>query len=84
MDREMGNETEFETRNGREMGNKTEFETRNGRKWETRQDKMHHFSTKNKKKTGKQIGKTGENTLKKNMKKPGKKQKITRNTERRF
>ena len=36
MDREMGNKTEFETRNGQEMGNEAEFETRNGRKWETR------------------------------------------------
>ena len=43
MDREMGNETEFETTNGREMGNKTEFETRNGRKWETNRDKKNNL-----------------------------------------
>ena len=49
MDQEMGNETEFETRNGREKGNEKEFETRNGRKWETRQDKIQNFSTKNEK-----------------------------------
>ena len=45
----------------REMGNKTEFETRNGRKWEMRRDKIHHLLTKNKKnreKTGKTGGKT--------------------------
>ena len=52
--REMGNETEFETRNGREMGNETEFETRNGRIWETRRYKIHHFSIKkNEKNRGK-------------------------------
>ena len=50
MDREMGNETEFDTRNGQEMGNKTEFETRDGCKWETRGDKIHNFLTKNEKK----------------------------------
>ena len=80
----MGNEAEFNTRNGREMGNETEFETRNGRKWETRRYKLHHFSTKNEKTEGKNW-KTGEITHKKNRKKQGeKKQKITRNTETRF
>ena len=70
----MGNETEFETRNGREMGNETEFETRNGRKWETRQDKIHHFLTKNEKNREK-TGKTGEKTLK-NRKKQEKNRKL--------
>ena len=72
----MGNETEFETRNGREMGNETEFETRNGRKWETRRDKIHHFLTKNEKNREK-TGKTGEKTLK--NRKKGKKQEKTEN-----
>ena len=49
MDQEMGNKTEFETRNGREMGNKKEFETRNGLKWETRNKNFQ-----------KKTGKTGE------------------------
>ena len=51
MDREMGNETEFETRNWREMGNKMEFESRNGK-----QDKTRNiiFFTKNKKNWEKQ------------------------------
>ena len=40
-----------------------EFETRNGRKWETRLDKIHYFSTKNKKNREK-TGKTGEKTQK--------------------
>ena len=31
-DREMGNETEFKTRNAQEMGKKKEFKTRNGGK----------------------------------------------------
>ena len=57
--REMGNKTEFETRNGREMGNETEFEMRNGREWETRRYKIHHFSTKKQEKQGKKW-KTGE------------------------
>ena len=78
MDREIGNETEFDTRNGREMGNDTEFETRNGRKWETRRYKIHHFSTINEKNRVK-TGKTGEKSLKNR-----KKQKITRNTETSF
>ena len=69
----MGKETGFEKRNGREIGNKTEFNTRNRRKWETRQDKMHNFSTKNEKNRGKNW-----------RKKTGEKQKITRNTETRF
>ena len=55
----MGNETEFETINGREMENETEFETRNGRKWETRRYNIHHFSTKNEK-NRENAGKTGE------------------------
>ena len=55
----MGNETEFETINGREMENETEFEKRNWRKWETRQYNIHHFSTKNKK-TGKTLEKQGK------------------------
>ena len=78
----MGNETEFETRNGREMGNDTDFETRNGRKWETRQYKIHHFSTKNKKnwekmeKQGEKHKKTGGKNRKKQKKKNRKLQKI--------
>ena len=82
----MGNETEFETRNGREMGNETEFETRNGRemgnktefetKWETRRYKILHFSTKNKINRGK-YGKTGG----KNTKKIGKNRKKNRNLQ---
>ena len=47
----------------REMGNETEFETRNGRKWETKRYKKHHFSTKNKKNREK-TGKTGVKTPK--------------------
>ena len=74
MDREMGNETEFDTRNGREMGNDTEFETRNGRKWETRRYKIHHFSTINEKNRVK-TGKTGEKSLK-NRKKQEKNRKL--------
>ena len=74
---------EFETRNWQEMGNETEFDTRNGRKWETRQDRIHNFSKKNEKKRGKTGKKRGKNT-KKNMKKKQEKQKITRNTETRF
>ena len=65
------------------MGNETEFEMRNGRKWETRRDKIHHFSTKNKtnrENTGKNRGKNTQ----KNRKNRGKKQKIIRNTETRF
>ena len=70
---------------GREMGNETEFETRNGRKWETRLYKIHHFSTKNLKNRGKKTGKQGGKQYKKNSrKKTGKKQKIARNTETRF
>ena len=60
MDQKMGKQTEFESRNGREMGNETEFETRNRRKWETRRDKIHHFSMiieKNRGKNGKNRGK---------------------------
>ena len=59
----------FEARNGKRdgirdekwarNGNDTEFETRNGRKWETRQYKIHHFSTKNEK-NGKKLKKLGE------------------------
>ena len=60
----MGNKTEFETRNGREIGNETELETRNGRKWETRRDKIHNFSTKNKKNRGKNLKIRGKNTIK--------------------
>ena len=60
MDREVGNEPDFETRNGREMGNETEFEVRNGRKWETRQEKINNFSTKNKKNRGKKLEKQGK------------------------
>ena len=63
MDREIGNETEFDTRNGREMGNDTEFETRNGRKWDTKRYKKHHFSTINEKNRVK-TGKTGEKSQK--------------------
>ena len=74
----MGNETEFETRNGREIGNKTEFNMRNGCKWETRQDKR-NFSTENEKKE--RTGKTGEKHKKTKKKTMGKKRKITRNTE---
>ena len=55
MDQEMGNKTEFGTRNGREMGNDTEFETRNGRKWETRWEEKHHLKIN----TEKNRGKTG-------------------------
>ena len=83
MDREMGNETEFEMRNGQEMGNKMEFETRNRRKWETRRDKS--FFNKKPEKQGKTGEKTGDKNTKtgeKNRRK--KKQKITRNTETRF
>ena len=76
----MGNETKFETRNGREMGNKTEFETRNGRKWETRRYKIHNFSTKNKKNRGKIKKKNRGKTLKNRGKKTGKKLKFIRNT----
>ena len=47
----------------REMGNETEFETRNGRKWETKRYKKHHFSTKNEKNREK-TGKTGVKTPK--------------------
>ena len=68
----MGNETEFETRNGQEMGNKTEFETRIGRKWETRRYKIHHFSTKNKKNKEKNWKNRGEKTKKQKKKKTGK------------
>ena len=64
------------------MGNETEFETRNGRKWETKRYKKHHFSTKNEKNREK-TGKTGVKTPK-NRKKLEKKLKITRNTETRF
>ena len=64
----------FEARYGREMGNETEFKTRNGRKWETRRYKIHHFSTKNKKNREK-TGKTGEKTLK-NRKKQEKNRKL--------
>ena len=74
MDREMGNETEFDTRNGREMGNDTEFETRNGRKWDTKRYKKHHFSTineKNRVKTGKNRGK-----ITKKQEKTGKNRKL--------
>ena len=67
MDREVGNKTEFEARNGQEMGNKMEFEMRNGRKWEKRQDKINNFSTKNKKNRGNKLEKQGEKH-KKNMK----------------
>ena len=63
--REMGNETEFETRNGKRC---TEFETSNGRKWETRRYKINHFNEKQEKR--KKKGKTGG----KNTKKAGKKQ----------
>ena len=45
------------------MGNETEFETINGRKWETRRDKIHNFSTKNEKNREK-TGKTGVKTPK--------------------
>ena len=74
MDREMGNEMEFETRNWREMGNEMEFETRNGGKWETRRDKILYFSTKKEKK-GKKTGKQ-EKTLKKEEEKNRKLQEI--------
>ena len=40
------------------METETELETRNRRKWETRRDKKHNFSTKNKKNGEKTGGKT--------------------------
>ena len=55
MDREMGNKTEFEKRNGRDMGNEMKFEKRNGRNRETRRDKK-HFSTKKLEKIGEKEG----------------------------
>ena len=58
----------------REMGNETEFETRNGCKWETKRYKKHHFSTKNKKNMEK-TGKTGVKTPK-NWKKLEKNRKL--------
>ena len=97
----------------REMGNETEFETINGQKWETRRnsrremgvnvkrDKTRYiiFLRKNKKNREK-TGKPGEKTLKnrkkqgkklenrgkntKKQEKTGKKKKITRNTETSF
>ena len=51
------------------MGNETEFETRNGRKWETRLYKIHHFSTKNLKNRGKKTGKQGGKQYKKTVEK---------------
>ena len=66
----------------REMGNETEFETRNGHKWETKRYKKHHFSTKKKKNREKNRKNRGKNTKK--QEKTGKKQKITRKTETKF
>ena len=73
VDREMGNETEFETRKGQKMGNKTEFQTRNGRKWEARRDKLHHFSTKKLENQGKNWKNRGKITIKKQEKTEDKK-----------
>ena len=58
---------QFEARNGQEMGNKTEFETRNGRKWEMSQTRYIIFQQQNRK-TGKNRKNRGKNT-KKNRKK---------------
>ena len=79
----MGNETEFETRNGREMGNETELETRNGRKWKRDDTRYFIFQQKTRKNRGKNEKNRGKNT-KKQGGKNRKKQKITRNTETRF
>ena len=49
------------------MGNESEFETRNGCKRETRRYKIHNFSTKNKKNREK-TGKTGRKHKKKQEK----------------
>ena len=64
------------------MGYETEFKTRKGHKWETRPDKIHHFSTTKKQK--KQGKKTEKNTKKQEKKHEEKKQEIIRNTEMRF
>ena len=66
----------------REMGNETEFETRNGRKWETKRYKKHHFSTKNEKNREK-TGKTGVKTPK-NRKKLEKNRKLQEIQKRDF
>ena len=46
------------------MGNETEFDSRNGRKWETIRDEKHHFFTKKREKNRKKLKKTGEKTQK--------------------
>ena len=45
----MGNGNVLKTRNGREIGINTEFETRNRQKWETILYKKHHFPMGNEK-----------------------------------
>ena len=55
----MGEKWEARQNSRREMGNEMEFETRNGCKWETRRYRTHHFSMKNEKNREK-TGKTGE------------------------
>ena len=81
MDREMGKETEFKTRNGEKWERRRNLRREmgvNGKRDETR---YIIFLTKNKKQ-GKKLENRGKNTKKTG--KQGKKQKITRNTETRF
>ena len=54
----MANETEFEKRIGREMGNKTEFETRNGVNGKLDERRNIIFQRKTRK-TGKKLEKQG-------------------------
>ena len=70
-------------RNGREMGNETEFETRKAVNGKRDEKRYIIFQQKNEKKRGKNEKNQGEKTLK-NMKKQEEKKKIIRNTETRF
>ena len=59
----MGENWETRRNLRQEMGNETEFETRNGRKWDSRRYKIHPFSMKNEKNSEKMENR-GEKTLK--------------------